>query len=373
MKPALTQSLRAFWGTLAGRPAYDIGFQMNREAMHLVQMQSGAEGVGFRAAASINYGCDRDEILRHPRRLKALVTRALAEQPFRGRRVVTCMPNDQIKTFVVNYTVTEGQQDAEAIGRELRGRQEGNIDGMVFDFIPVRQQGSDSPRKEALVAIAAKAQVTAYLDLLSAAGLQVAAVDIGPLALSRLMFRAGAGADGAFQNLLLINFGSANSFVTVVWGRRLMLDRPIEFAEKRLLARLEKVMNLPEAMASRLLLERGFLTTPGIDAAADVGAVLREVLHPEIMALKAEVSKTLIYTASKTRGKTVDKIYLLGSAARYPGIAEMPSEELTMTVEVLDPSSKFPRQPKQMNLAGVWPHTGAAVATGLALRGVPRS
>ncbi len=366
---ALMQSLRPLWSKLAGRETYAIGFQMSLEAIHLVQMQASASGVAFLAAAALNYGCSRDEILAHPRRLKALVGRALDDHPFRGKRVVTCLPSDQIKTFIVNYTVAEGQPDADAIVRDLRGRLDGNTDGMVFDFVPVRQPGSDSPRKEALVAIAAKQQVTAYLDLLSGAGLDVEAVDIGPIALTRVVSRVSTGEDGKFQNLLLINFGSHGSFLTVVWGRRLMLDRPIEFAEKRLLSRLETVMDLPESMAKRLLLERGFTAAPGADASAEIAAALREVLQPEFLALKAEVGKTLIYTASKTRGKTVDKIYLVGSVARYPGIAELLSEELSMPIEVLDPFSIFPHQLEQ--LAGLWPHTGAAVATGLALRGVP--
>jgi len=371
MRLSIMRSLSPIWSRMAGGKTFGIGFQMSLEAMHLVQMQASASGVAFRAAATLGYGCSRDEILVNPRRLKALVGRALDDQPFRGRRIVTCMPSDQVKTFVVSYTVAEGQPDSDAIVRDLRGRMDGNTDSMVFDFMPVRQPGADSPRKEALVAIAAKEQVTAYLDLLSGAGLDVEAVDIGPIALTRVVSRVSTAEDGKYQNLLLINFGSHDSFLTVVWGRRLMLDRPIEFAEKRLLARLETVMDLPEPMAKRLLLERGFSVAPGADASAEIGAALKEVLHPEFMALKSEVGKTLIYTASKTRGKTVDKIYLVGSIARYPGIAELLSEELSMPTEVLDPFSIFPHQLKQKKLAGLWPHTGAAVATGLALRGVP--
>ena len=369
MKYSLLQSLSPIWGRLAGRDVFGIGFQMGLETMYLVQMQAGASGVAFLAAASLHYGCSLDEMLADPRRLKALLGRAMDEQPFRGRRVVTCMPSDQIKTFVVSYAVAEGQQDADAIMRDLRGRVDGNADGMVFDFMPIRQPGADSPRKEALVAIAAKDRVVAYLDVLSRAGLEVAAVDIGPIALTRVVSRISAGADGQFQNLLLINFGTLGSFLTVVWGRRLMLDRPIEFAEKRLLSRLQTVMDLPEPMAKQLLLERGFVAAPGADASAEIGAALKEILHPEFMALKDEVARTLIYTASKTRGKTVDKIYLVGSVARYPGIAELLCEVLTMPIEVLDPFSIFPHRLE--HIAELGPHTGAAVATGLALRGVP--
>src|SRR5260370_14019192 len=54
----------------------------------------------------------------------------------------------------------------------------------------------------------------------------------------------------------------------------------------------------------------------------------KEVLRPQLLALKAEVSKTLVYAASKTRGESVDKIFLVGGVARYPGIAALMSEDL---------------------------------------------
>jgi len=350
-----------------------VGLHLGGERLNVAQMRETASGLAFRAAASVDIGCTREEMLAQPRWLKQVVKRVWAEHPFSGKDVVACMPHDQLKVFSVNYTAAEGQSDAQAITREIRERLNGNTDGMVVDFVSVRQADSDDPSKEAVVAAATREHVIAYLELLSGAGLTVTALDIGPTALTRVVPWAGKSPGGDMRNVLLINFGSACSYLTVMWGRRLMLDRAVEFSERCLLSRMKTVLDLTEQTAKQLLLKHGFAAAPGAEGNGEFSAALKEVLRPQFLALKAEVSKTLIYAASKTRGETVDKIFLVGGVARCPGIAELMSQDLSKTVEVLNPFSIFPHRLTQEELAVLWPHSGVAVATGLALRDAPRS
>jgi type IV pilus assembly protein PilM len=371
MKAALQQALGSLWPKVSLGRSYRIGLQLGGERLNVVQMQETASGIALRAVASESVGCTRDQLLFEPRRLKQVAKRVWAEHPFSGKDVVACMPHDQLKVFSVTYTAAEGQPDAEAIAREIRERVKGNTDAMVVDFMPVRQADSEHPAKEAIVAVAARDHVTAYLDLLFAAGLTVTALDIGPMALRRVVPWAGKGEGGEMRNVLLINFGSGCSYLTVMWGRRLMLDRAVEFSEQRLLSRLKTALDLSEQPAKQLLLEYGLATGPRADGIGEFSAGLKEVLRSEFLGLKAEVNKTLIYAASKTRGETVDKIFLVGSVARYPGIAELMSQELSKPVELLNPFAIFPHRLTQSELAGLWPHSDVAVATGLALRGVP--
>jgi Tfp pilus assembly PilM family ATPase len=200
--------------------------------------------------------------------------------------------------------------------------------------------------------------------------LQVEALDIGPIALTRLASWIASPDAQSPSNMLLINFGSVGSYITVVWGRRLMLDRGIEFAEQRLLAKVATLLDMPAHEAEQLLVKHGFGTGAATPESEELSRTLKEVLLTEFAALVAEVGKTLIYTASKTRGRTVDKIYLLGSIARYPGIGELLSDLLAMPVEVLEPFSIFPHRLSNAQSASLSPHSRFAVATGLALRNV---
>src|SRR6266571_2450718 len=229
----MRNALRQMFGPLLSRLPlgrhHRVGLHLGGERLNVAQMRETASGLAFRAAASVDIGCTRDEILAQPRRLKQVVKRVWAEYPFSGRDVVACMPHDQLKVFSVSCTAAEGQSDAQATARGVRER-------------------------------------------------------------------------------------------------------------------MKAALDLTEQTAKQLLLKHGFAAAPGAAGNGEFSAALKEVLRPQFLALKAEVSKTLIYAASKTRGETVDKIFLVGGVARCPGIAELMSQDLSKPVEVLNPFSIFPHR-----------------------------
>lgn len=370
MSETLQRLFGPLWRSIAGHKAYDIGMVIGQELLNLIQLQPGAAGPVILAAASINHETSRDDLIANPLRLKSLIKRAFAEQPFHGSRVVTCLPSHYVRMLHLNYTVAEGASESDSVIRELRERVHEELDGMVVDYIPVRQE-HPSPSQEAIVAMAARDKVMAYLDVLSQAGLQVASLDVASIALARLMSWINAAETTELPNLLLINFGSLNSYLTVIWGRRLMLDRPVEFSEQRLLSRLTNILDIAEPEGRRLLLERGLGTSSGRDDDNEISHTLKEVLRPEFAALKAEVNKTLVYTASRTHGRSIDSIYVAGSIAHYPGIQDLLREQFSVPLKILDPCSIFKHHLTDQELSWLRPHSGVAAAAGLALRGVP--
>ena len=363
------------WTRLRPRGAagacHPIGLHMGAERLHLVQMQTAASGPPrIRAAAVVDYDCSLDDLLADSRKLKALVRRAYAKQPFSGRRVVASMPKDQVKILLLSYNVAEGQTDSEAIVRELRERIKSNEEDMVVDFMRLRATEPRGQQRDAIVAMTGRAEVTSFLETLAGAGLEADALDIGPSALTRVVGWIAAEGVEHPPNLLLVNFAATGSFLTVVWGRRLMLDRAIEFNERRLLERLEVALGMAPDLAQKLLSHHGFTPSQEHAESRDIAMTLREVLRSEFAALTDEVNKTLVYTASKTRGRTVDKIYLVGAMAHYPGIGTLLQELLHMPVELLNPFEIFPHALDAEALRGLLPHSAAAIATGLALRNV---
>ena len=370
MKSALAEFAGMLRRGSAGGP-YPMGLHMGSDRLHLVQMQPSVSGPpSIRAASAVDYEWPLEETLADKRKLKSLLARALRNQPFSGRRVIASMPKDHVKLLLVSYTAAEGQSESDAIVRELRERIKATDEDMVVDFMRLRAADTRGPQRDAIVAMAERNEVTRYLDSLSDAGLDVEAVDIGPSALTRVV--AWIAPEGVEHppNLLLVNFGATSSYLTVVWGRRLMLDRGIDFAESRLLDRLHAALDMSPELAQQLLAQHGFASSNHSPEARDIATTLKEVLRSEFASLTDEVNKTLVYTASKTRGRTVDKIYLVGAMAHYPGIRELLQELLLMPVELLDPFSIFPHRLSSDALTALLPHSAAAVATGLALRNV---
>jgi Tfp pilus assembly PilM family ATPase len=188
--------------------------------------------------------------------------------------------------------------------------------------------------------------------------------------LTRLVVHAGAIHTPEFPilpNVLLVNFGTESSFITIIWGRRLMLDRSVEFSENRVFSRLKQVLNMPQELAMHLLYEK--------DAAPsklnETEQMVAEVLRPEISQLLQEINKTLVYMASRSRGKSVDKIYLTGRVARYLGILNYLQEQLHVPVDILDPVEVFASENCRLHDQSLGAMAGIALTTGLALRGIP--
>lgn len=349
------------------RPA-PIGFDLASEKLHMVQMQHGRRGLAILAAVSASYPTEQEALLADPLGFKSFIKQALRAQPFRGRRVLVTLPPSELKIMPISYQHTAGQEEQDAVLKELRMRLREELDESVVDYMSIRNDDSESETREVLVAVAKRDRVMAYLDVLKSAGLETIAVDIGPAALCRLV---SASSQQGYPNVLLINFGYRKSYLTVVWGKRLMLDREIEFGEAQLVTRLRNNLAMAEPLASKLLCQYGFKVSAddgykSAGADREIAQTITEVLRPELVSLTNEVHKTLVYAASKTRGVSVDHIYLLGSVARFQNIARWMQDSLAMPVEVLNPFAAFTAR----RLTGVADATESALATGLALRGV---
>lgn len=354
-----------------------MGLHLGEERLNLVQFASTAGALQLQAAASQAYPEPRDELLARPQAWRRWVRGVLRQHGFAGRRVVTCLPRGVVQLFPVHCTLAPGQDAQAAITQALRERLQGELAQSVVDYLPIRSDDSSADHADALAAVAPREAVLSHLQLMEVAGLDPVALEVGPGALARLMaFVNQADGQQGFPHVLVINFGRLLSHVSVVWGRRLVLDRQIEFAEAALVQRVASVLELGPEMALRLLATKGLGGhAPGPQGAADddeLAQTLAEVLRPEINLLLAEINKTLVYTASRSRGRAIDQIYLLGSVAQYAGLDSLLQQQLKVPVQLLDPLRPFAGALDAPARARLRPVAGMALAAGLALREAPR-
>jgi type IV pilus assembly protein PilM len=365
-RPAATRLAARLRALVRPQRCEPIGLEIAAQMLHMVQFEATAPLPSIRAAISLPYEGGREALLADHGRLKALVGRSLATRPFSGREVVSCLPGADVSIMTITYQRAAGEDDAAAVVRELRERLKGELDKSVIDYVAIRGDNADAAERSAIVAAAPRERVLAYLAALRAAGLEPVALDIGPAALARLV--SALDTAGRYPNTLLVNFGQKKSYMSVIWGRRLMLDREFDFGEAQLAARLGKTLDMPDDVVLRLLYEHGFGGAAEAGS-GDVAQTICEVLRPDFAALAAEVNKTLIYTASKTRGQSVERVYLLGSVARYPGVAGMVQRLVSMPVEVVNAFSVFASRADAAATDELEPIAGIGLATGLALRG----
>lgn len=340
--------------------AHPIGVDFAGESLNMLQIVASGSGPLVRAAVSLPYPLPRTELLADARALKAFVRAALASAPFAGIDAVAALAPADVRILPLTVMVPNGQQEQHAVARAVREQLGAQAVESVVDYYQVRSADAGGNERQVLAAVAPRTKVTAYLDSLRSAGLAPCALDIGPTAIARLL--AAMHQNDFDESVLLINFGIHKSFLTVIWGRRLMLDREIDFGEMQLVDKLAKALNLAPDLALGLLHEHGTATSH------QIGRTIGEILYPEFAALAEELLRTQVYVASRTRGSAVSRVYLNGSAARYAHTPERVAAMINLPVEVLDPFKAFGA------MAGFTPQPGVthgiALAAGLALRGV---
>ena len=349
----------------AGKPASvgHIGIDIRHEGINLAQMQRFADGqVAVKAHASIAADAVNGSLLDSPGRLKKLLSEAMRSANFQGRKVVAAMDSQHVKLIPLTYT--NKQQGAEAaIAKLLQDRVEGDSDNYVIDYLPVRSESQEGEQM-ALVALADRKDVTAFLDVLNEAGLDIEALDIRPAALTRLVEAISIASD--YETILVITFGENKTFLTIISGRRLLFDQEVQFGEKQLLEQMASALEMNVGEVKELFYRHGFKSSD--DEFADM---LLDIAKPLFMQLIDEISRVIVFIASETRGRPVSNVYLCGSMTSVSGIDNLLADILDLPVKSMyEEYRELFRQSAANGQQSGQPLPGMVIAAGLALRGM---
>ncbi len=339
-----------------------IGLEVALEYVHLIQLTLKDGQLRLNAMASEPLGNSFDAMLDDPPALRAVIKRALKQAPFRGRHVVTAMPSTMTQVLSVNYEVNNGQSDSDAIRRLLVDRIGDDLGDFVVDYMPIRRDQRVSERA-ALIAMCRKDTVNGYLNVLSKSGLVPQALEIGPVAIKRLVDVLQQ--QQATASSLVVNCGRQRSYLTLISNRQLLSDDEIEFGEQTVLSRICQALDLEEDHALKLL------------KAADIGAqdtddntrTLVEIIRPELNELVSEIHRGLVYATSETRGQDDTAIYLIGSIARWRGADKLLGRLINHRVKTVpNPLRPFLSVKQREDESEEEGRPEFAVAAGLALR-----
>lgn len=331
------------WLKRSGTPS--IGLEVSQSHLNLAQFKAQTADTlpTLQAACSLRYPIDRDTLLASPRNLRSLLASAFKQHPFRGRRVTTLLPADRVRTLSLSYQFKAGQDEANVILTTLSQRLNEPLDELVIDYVPIRAT-DDRPERLALIAMARRSDVIDYLELLRRAGLDVASVEIGQTAISRLITWLNDHAPD--RNSLVINFGNEISYLTMLSGRRLVIDHGISFGEIALLERLALELGISSQQARALMRsddtdDQSTHWTAPLPSNDNARSLALDILQPDLMQLKDEIRRTLIYAASELHGQPVHNLYLFGSLARWNGLSDRLQALIEIPTQHPDPLGVF--------------------------------
>jgi type IV pilus assembly protein PilM len=355
-----------------------IGVDLALEAIHLVQLESAENRAPVvRARVSLDINSDRRELLQQPHQFRSLIKRALAADRFHGNKVVLALPSGMFRTVSINYQLAGSEKsEAAAIVRVMKDRLDGDLNDYVLDYMPVRGRSKNDERL-ALVAVSEREPTVNLLELARKAGLDVTALEIGPVAISRLVGAVSGNSDAS--NTLVVNSGRRASYMTLISGQDVLFDQEVAIGDESLIQHVCETLDMSEDTARKLLSSTGVHPGSHHDAVSDaidesgVFDTLAEILKPQFLKLVEEIKRAILYAASETRGRGVTQVYLLGSIARWPGSDKLLSGLIGSKVATIpDPLALFPAEgaaePNPEVSGSAAPEI--AVATGLALRGM---
>jgi len=347
-----------------------IGIDFGLESVHLVQLESiGGAPPTLRARATVPFEGGRQAMLDDPARLRSLIKQALASDRFKGRNAVVAVPVGLFRTLSINYAKKPDQDDDVSVLKVMQARLDGELADYVVDFLPVKSRSKNNERL-ALVAVSEREPIIAFLESLRRAGLTVEALEIGPVAISRLV--GALSEEDHTGNVLVITSGRQASYLTLISGTDLLFDQQVSFGENALIKQLADALDLSEHMARDLMRRTGVRSNrDSVSETIDESGLLEtmsEILKPQFMTLVDEIKRVCLYAAAETRGGAVSRVFLLGSLGHWPGADELLGSLADIDVaKIRDPLLTFRGGEPDNHHSALAPEL--AVATGLALRG----
>lgn len=355
-----------------------IGLDIRSHSLNMVQVVIDKKSLKPRVhvAVSLPLPCSSAELFASPALFKKTICGALKLHPFIGKRCVTTLPANKVRLKHISFEQQAKQSDMQAMLPRLQELLGNKLESSVIDYIPIRPEHEKQLSRSAIIAITERTDMNAYLGLLDSCQIDVDAVEIGPLAIRRLI--AAMNPEQQQAKVMTMNVGRQKSYLTVIWGRRILLDREVAFGLDNVVNVVAAELDITEQDASDLLDKYGFELPGNPDRAVDIDSdqkdmtrMLNDIVMPLFTTLASRIRDVLLYTASETRGGGIDVIYLLGSITHWHGIDARLQQILSMPVQVIDPLYGFewknnPQTPseKHDDMSSI------AVATGMALRGV---
>lgn len=348
-------------GLLKGGTQYGaIGLEISLQKIHLAQLSQTHDGLRLCAFGSFDHGGNPENVWQDQREFRSRLRTALKSNHCRGKKVVAALPASLARVMPISYQPRSGESDEAAIASLLSERIGSEAEDFLVDYMPVDTLAQGNT-KLALVALCREETIMGFLNALTHAGLEVVALEIGPIAIQRLI--TVQLADLPPQNTIVANCGRKKSYLTLLADQRLLADDEIMFGEDSLLDRLSESLDIDSTLAQKLALDANL--DPSIPKQTndpnDIRGAINEIIRPEFARLAQEIERGLVYASSESRGSRRSCVYLLGSIARWPGADKLLESMLKIPVSVVpSPVSAFGDDQRVIG-------PELAVATGLAL------
>lgn len=298
---------------------------------------------------------------------------------FQGRKVISVLPCAEVDIRTIHVPVQEASHDIqEIIRQEAESYLPYDIEQAILDAIVAGEEGTGESLKQRFILAATRRQfVESHLRLLREAGFLCLALDVHPMALSRLLLRHLSTADAP---LLVVDIGARYSSAFVLWEGLLMYNRTLPWGGAVLTQAIAKDLKLSQEKAEFLKQQYGIdpwtrvlpiLTesAPSLNPKAMSGLVY-EIVRPHLAYFAQELERILSYWGAQAYGAMIDRLLLSGGSAALKHFDDYLQQAIGIEVTVAKPASYLGQEIPHQSGEKLDNSCGPALATaiGLALR-----
>ena len=384
---------------LKTRSIRPIGLDIGRDSVKMIQLEVSKGRIAVLAAEKMRIKAsvdDNPETFRQD--VVSVVKQILAKGSFRGRSVVSCLPNDKVKITSVRIGQTESDQIEQVLRKEAVQRFGLDPETDSIEYLVAGSVHHGDDLKSELILFGVDAQtIKDHIGMLEEAGLEPVAIDTVPFALFRGFERWQRREADKENTVVFVDVGSRST--TVVFGRggEIVFVKQIPIGGHRFSEGVAEKLGINVAEAERLRerirpqgtsSERSSAEAGGepseegsCDTGEDLDASTRQAVVDALGSaaeeLAKEVSLCLRYFTVTFRGKRVERAVLSGGEAYESILLNVLKRQLTVEIEAAQPLRGFDLSSGRegVNLAGdrrgllcEW-----AVVVGLGLKNMSRT
>ncbi len=358
-----------------------IGLDIGTSSIKMLQLAS--RGGNLSVVASGRYdlpvdipivGADRQALLTEGCR------KLIESCPFHGHRVISILPVADMQYQNIRMPQMPPDERRQAVQWEVSDRLGfGQTEAQIEHLHAGEVRQGDDVRDEIILMAASADAVRDHVSMLTAAGLQPAAIDAVPVALARCFARSLRRESDHQVVRVFVDVGLTCSKVLIMRGPRVAFFKIIDIGGAKLNAAVAEHLDMSNEdvveMRRRAMNSNGEDQTVGeplfgSTRRENVERAMFDSVRPILGDLAKEIGLCLRYFAVTFRGSRPDEIHLTGGEAHEPQLAKVLTERLELDVKPADPLANVDLSDSSIAIErrGTLPEWSTAM--GLALRGL---
>jgi type IV pilus assembly protein PilM len=335
-----------------------IGLDIGHDSIKMIQLDIGEGQIRVVAADKVRIDSQvrSDDALRR-RFVISAIQQMRARGSFRGKAVISCVPNEQMRITSLRLAESGPDEVEEALRKEMAQRFGLNPDKDSMDYIvagSVRQ--GDEIKNELILFAVDSPTIENHVKMLEEAKLRPVAIDTMAGAIFRSFERLLRRQEDKERILVLVDVGSSSTVAVFGDNGAISFVKHMPIGGQRFANEIGSRLGVGSEQAERLrrILRRGkngtagesTVSVPGgVDDGAKMEASTKQVVVDAISSIAEElagqISRCLRYYTVTFRGTRIERVYLTGGEA-YEGIlVNVMRRQLPVDVEVGQPLKGF--------------------------------